>query len=124
MQIAPPALLMQLFTRIIISGQFEEIRRLRIRDLEKRNQIFDEILKDCENTGDFHSPIRWIQLSKNITPAQFEALALSHNLQVYGADRFVVGSEPVPNAIRVSLISAQQIDVYKEGLITLRELLL
>lgn len=75
MQIAPPALLMQLFTRIIISGQFE-------------------------------------------------TLALSHNLQVYGADRFVVGSESVPNAIRVSLISAQQIDVYKEGLITLRELLL
>lgn len=124
MQIAPPALLMQLFTRIILSGRFEKIRSLRIKDLEERNQIFEKLLKDCENTGDFHSPIRWIQLPKHIAPAQFEALALSHNLQVYGADRFAVGSEPVPNAIRVSLISAQQLDVYQEGLITLRELLL
>lgn len=123
MQIAPPALMMQLFTRIILSGRFDEIRRLRIKDLEKRNQIFDEIIKDCENTGDFHSPIRWIQIPEHNTPAQFETLALSHNLQVYGADRFTVGSEPVPNAIRVSLISAEQIEDYQTGLQILRKLL-
>lgn len=123
MQIAPPALLMQLFTRILLSGRLEEIRRLRIKDLEKRNMIFDEILKDCENHGDFHSPIRWIKLPEQITPAQFEALALSNRLQVYGADRFTVGSEPVPNAIRVSLISAERIEDYKEGLYILKQLL-
>ena len=123
MQIAPPALMMQLFTRIILSGRFDEIRRLRIADLEQRNQIFDEIVKDCENCGYFHSPIRWIPLPQNIAPAQFEALALSHNLQVYGADRFTVGSEPIPNAIRVSLISAERIEDYREGLHILRKLL-
>lgn len=123
MQIAPPALLMQLFVRIILSGRFEEIRNLRIRDLEERNLIFDEIIKDCENIGDFHSPIRWITLPPKYTPTQFEAIALSHNLQVYSADRFTVGSEPVPNAIRVSLISTQQLDLYKEGLTILRKLL-
>lgn len=123
MQIAPPALLMQLFTRLILSGRFENIRRLRIEDLEIRNRIFDEIMTDCENTGNIHSPIRWVQLPTHIAPAQFEALALSHNLQIYGADRFTVGSEPVPNAIRVSLISAQQLEVYKEGLSILRKLL-
>lgn len=123
MQIAPPALMMQLFTRIILSGRFDEIRRLRIADLEQRNQIFDEIVKDCENCGNFHSPIRWIPLPQNIPPAQFEALALSHNLQVYGADRFTVGSEPIPNAIRVSLISAERIEDYREGLHILRKLL-
>lgn len=115
--------MMQLFTRIILSGRFDEIRRLRIKDLEKRNQIFDEIIKDCENTGDFHSPIRWIQIPEHISPAQFETLALSHNLQVYGADRFTVGSEPIPNAIRVSLISAEQIEDYQTGLQILRKLL-
>lgn len=123
MQISTPALLAQLFTRIILSGQFEEIRRLRIEDLEKRNQLFDETIKDCENTGDFHSLIRWIQLPPDKSPSQFETLALSHNLQVYGADRFTVGSEPVPNAIRVSLISAEKIEDYKEGLNILRKLL-
>ena len=123
MQIAPPALLMQLFTRLVLSGRFEEIRRLRIEDLENRNRIFDEIIKDCENCGNLHSPICWIKLPTHITPAQFEALALSHNLQVYGADRFTVGSEPVPNAIRVSLISAERIEDYKQGLRILRKLL-
>lgn len=123
MQIAPPALLMQLFTRILLSGRFDEIRRLRTKDVEERNKIFDEIIKDCEHIGNSHSPIRWITLSKHISPTQFEALALSHNLQIYSADRFTVGSEPIPNAIRVSLISAQQINVYKEGLQILQKLL-
>lgn len=123
MQIAPPALLMQLFTRILLSGRFDEIRKLRIKDVEERNRIFDEIIKDCENIGNSHSPIRWVTLSKQISPAQFEALALSHNLQIYGADRFTVGSEPIPNAIRISLISAQEMDVYQEGLEILQKLL-
>lgn len=123
MQIAPPALMMQLFTRIILSKRFDKIRRLRIQDLEQRNQLFDEMIKDCENTGDFHSPIRWIQIPERITPSQFETLALSHNLQVYGADRFTVGSEPIPNAIRVSLISAEKMEDYIEGLQILRKLL-
>lgn len=123
MQIAPPVLMMQLFTRILLSERFEEIRRLRIQDLEQRNQLFDEMLKDCENTGNFHSPIRWIQIPEHITPAQFEALALSHNLQIYGADRFIVGSETIPNAIRVSLISTQRIEDYRNGLQILKKLL-
>lgn len=123
MQIAPPALMMQLFTRMILSGRFDEIRSLRIQDLEQRNQIFDEIIKDFKNTGDFHSPIRWIQIPTSITPAQFEALALSHNLQVYSADRFIVGSESIPNAIRVSLISAEKIEDYRTGLQILEKLL-
>ncbi|MEE1250462.1 MAG: PLP-dependent aminotransferase family protein [Lachnospiraceae bacterium] len=122
MQISPPALLTQLFTRILLSGRFDEIRRLRIKDVEERNRLFDEIVKDCENIGNSHSPFRWIILPKHISPTQFEALALSHNLQIYSADRFTVGSEPVPNAIRVSLISAQQMDVYKEGLQILQNL--
>ena len=117
------ALLTQLFTRMILSGRFDKIRKLRIKDVEERNRIFDEMIKDCENTGDFHSPIRWIQLSRQISPAQFEALSLSHNLQIYSADRFTVGSEPVPNAIRVSLISTQQLDTYREGLRILQKLL-
>ena len=115
--------MMQLFTRILLSERFEEIRRLRIQDLEQRNQLFDEMLKDCENTGNFHSPIRWIQIPEHITPAQFEALALSHNLQIYGADRFIVGSETIPNAIRVSLISTERIEDYRNGLQILKKLL-
>ena len=35
MQISPPALMIQLFTRLIISGRFEEIRKLRMEDVEK-----------------------------------------------------------------------------------------
>lgn len=123
MQIAPPPLMMQLFTRMILSGQFEKIRTLRTEDVEHRNRIFDSILKDCENTGNRHSPIRWIKLPNDRIPAQFESLALSRNLQLYGADRFTVGSEPVPNAIRVSLISADRIEDYKIGLNILKELL-
>ena len=42
MQIAPPVLMMQLFTRIILSERFDEIRRLRIQDLE---QLISSLMK-------------------------------------------------------------------------------
>ena len=122
-QIAPPALLTQLFIRLIISHEFEKIRNLRIKDLENRNIIFDKILKNIKNSGNIHSPIRWITLPNNTTPSQFEALALSHNMQIYGADRFVVGSESTPNAVRVSLTSTENIEDFKTGLEILGKLL-
>ena len=123
MQISPPALMIQLFTRLIISGRFEEIRKLRMEDVEKRNQIFERYFNDYPNSGNKYSPIRWIYLPNHMDVTKFENTAQQNGIQIYSADRFTVGSTKIPNAIRVSLISAQPVERYKKGLEILKTLL-
>ncbi len=123
MQISPPALMIQLFTRLIISGKFEEIRKRRMEDVEIRNQIFDNYFHDYPNCGNKYSPIRWLYLPDKIDISQFENIALQNGVQIYTAERFTVGSTKIPNAIRISLISSQPIERYKKGLEILRELI-
>jgi DNA-binding transcriptional MocR family regulator len=123
MQITPPAILLQLFTRLVISKRFEEIRRLRMEDVRIRNQIFDEIMPDQITCGNQYCPIRWLTLPDNYTSDEFEKIALSENLQIYGAGRFTIGTSVIPNAIRISLLSAQPIELYQEGLKKLHALL-
>ena len=124
MHITPPSLMTQLFTRVILSGRFDEIRRLRMAEVETRNQLFDALCPDLCTIGDLHSPIRWVILPSHLTPSTFEKMAYEKNLQVYGADRFVVGSDKIPNAIRISLISTHSIEDFKKGLLLLKELLI
>lgn len=123
MQITPPALLLQLFTRLVISKRFEEIRRLRMEDVLVRNQIFDEIMVDQITCGNQYSPIRWLTLPDHYTSDEFEKIALSENIQIYGAGRFTVGTSVIPNAIRISLLSAQPIELYRAGLKKLHTLI-
>lgn len=123
MHITPPVLMTQLFTRIVISGRFDEIRTLRTKELEERNQLFDTLCPNFKTQGNLHSPIRWLTLPSHLTPAAFEKTAYEKGLQVYAADRFVVGNIPIPNAVRLSLISAHSLEQYKKGLSLLKELL-
>lgn len=118
MNITPPALMMQLFTRLVNSGKFDEIRRLRIEELVERNRLFDQICKECDTTGNTYSPIRWLKLRTDDvrTPAEFENCLKGHGVQVYAAGRFVVGNTKIPPAVRVSLISEHHVEVYKKGL--------
>lgn len=123
MHITPPALMTQLFTRLLLSDHFTQIRTLRTQELEERNLLFDKICPNLETKGNIYSPIRWLTLPKDLHPALFEKQAYEKGLQVYSADRFVVGNTPIPNAIRLSLISAHPLSEYEKGLKLLKELL-
>ncbi|MBQ1275442.1 MAG: PLP-dependent aminotransferase family protein [Cellulosilyticum sp.] len=115
MHITSPALMTQLFTRLVISGNFDEIRSLRIAELKERNQLFDNMCSELSTIGHLHSPIRWVLLPDNITPAAFEKKAYEQGLQVYSADRFIVGNTQIPHAVRLSLISTP-LESFKKGL--------
>ena len=121
--ITPPALMMQLFARIINNGRFNRIRELKIKDVETRNKLFDSICKDIQSTGNKHCPIRWISLpdKKNLNPSEAEEDLLNKGIQVFSAPRFVVGNSEIPKAIRVSLISEHNTESYKKGLMLLND---
>lgn len=123
MEITPPALMMQLFTRLVNSGKFDRIREQRIAELVERNRIFDEICNKCSSNGDTYSPIRWVKLRDDDTrtPAQFEKEMKERGVQLYAAERFVVGNTEIPRAVRVSLISEHKLTEYKRGLRLLQE---
>lgn len=118
MQITPPALMMQLFTRLVNSGNFDKIRELRIQELTERNRLFDEICKGCQTNGNPYSPIRWLMLrdKDRRTPSVYEREMKERGVQLFGADRFVVGTAEIPRAVRVSLISEHDVERFKEGL--------
>lgn len=124
MQITPPALSMQLFTRLINAGTFDKIRALRIQSLIKRNALFDQLCPKLRTIGHPHSPIRWLLLPQDKAPSDFEKQAAMRHLQICSSDRFVVGNADVPYAARLSLISAHSLDDYQKGLSILNDLLL
>jgi hypothetical protein len=51
-----------------------------------------------------------------ITPSDVEKQLLEKGIQVYSAERFVVGNSDIPRAIRISLISEHNLEVYRSGL--------
>lgn len=123
MQITSPALMMQLFTRLVLSGQFEEIRRLRILEIEKRHNMLSRICKGLPIVTDLHSPIGWLTLPKDCNPDAFEEKALRNGLHLCSASRFMVGSALAPNAVRLSLISEHSDTRYEEGLELLKKIM-
>ena len=116
--ITPPALMMQLFTRIVNLGKFDKIRALRIEEVMERNKLFDKICTGFSSIGDSSCPLRWafIPEGRGITPSIVEKELLDKGIQIYSAERFVVGSSDIPQAVRISLISEHNVDAYKSGL--------
>lgn len=116
--ITPPALMMQLFTRIVNLGLFDNIRQIRIREVIERNALFDQYCTNINSIGDAHCPLRWafIPDAKEGSPAAVEKELLEQKVQLYAAERFVVGNYEVPRAVRISLISEHDPEKFITGL--------
>ena len=123
--ITPPALMMQLFTRIVNLGKFDKIRELRIKEVMERNKIFDKICSGLRTSGDRNCPLRWAYIPDEMrgcpSPTDVEKELLEKGIQVYSAERFVVGNSDIPRAIRISLISEHNLEAYKSGLKIIHE---
>ena len=104
MHITSPALMTQLFTRLVISGNFDEIRSLRIAELKERNQLFDSLCSELSTIGHLHSPIRWLFLPDTITPAAFEKRLMSKDYKciVQTALLLVIRKSPMQFAFPLS----------------------
>ncbi|MBR6403380.1 MAG: PLP-dependent aminotransferase family protein [Eubacterium sp.] len=121
--ITPPALMMQLFTRIINLGKIDKIRELRIKEVKERNKLFDKICSGLKFSGNSNCPIRWTFLPDgvDISPSTVEKDLFEKGIQIYSAERFVVGNSDIPQAIRISLISEHNSDLYISGLKKINE---
>lgn len=116
-------LLAELTARLIVSNQFEVLIEGHRKQTIHRNQIVDRYLSDYKCLGVETGIFRWLLLPGNITGREFETLAEQEGVQVYAAERFVVGNSCPERAVRISVCSPNTTQELEQGLIILKRLL-
>lgn len=116
-------LLAELTARTIVSNQFEVLIESHQEETMRRNQIVGQYLSDYTCLGDETGIFRWLLLPGKITGAEFETLAAREGIQVYAAERFVVGNSCPERAVRVSVCAPKNLEELEQGLIILKRLL-
>ena len=115
--------MIELASRLIVSGQLETLLERRRKGLILRNQLTDQVLRRYEIWGNSTSLNRWLCLPHGITGAQFEHLASEHGVLVYGSERFTVGRNTPAGAVRLAICAPDSMNELEHGLMILDELL-
>ncbi len=108
---------------LIESGLADEIMAAKRREAEARNRLANEILAGLELRGNKRDYFRWLLLPPGWTGKEFEFCARAAGVQIYCAERFAVGSQPVPAAVRIATASPKNQSELIRGLTILRGLL-
>jgi len=116
-------LLAELTARMIVSNQFEGLIQGHQLQNKRRNELLEQYLSNYTCGGDETGIFRWLLLPGKVTGAEFEALAAKHGVQVYAAERFVVGNSCPKRAVRVAVCAPKTIEELEQGLIILKRLL-
>lgn len=117
------SLLLELATRLILSGKLEELFAARHKGILARNHVLDRVLADYTVLGDENCLSRWLLLPHGTTGIAFEQLARAHGVSVYGSERFAVGKEAPVAAARLAVCAPQSLEELEKGLMILKQLL-
>ena len=116
-------LLAELTARTIVSNQFEALIDGHREQTIRRNQVVNRYLADYTCLGVETGIFRWLLLPGKITGAEFETLAAQQGVQVYAAERFVVGNSCPERAVRIAVCAPKTIEELEQGLMILKRLL-
>lgn len=116
-------LLAELTARTIVSNQFERLIEGHREQSIQRNQVVNCYLDDYSCLGVETGIFRWLLLPEKITGAEFEAIAAKQGVQVYAAERFVVGNSCPDRAVRISVCAPKTIEELEQGVRILKRLL-
>ncbi|MGG1519391.1 PLP-dependent aminotransferase family protein [Paenibacillus oryzisoli] len=116
-------LFVELAARTIVSNQFELIIKGHREQAIRRNQLVNRYLADYTCIGAETSNFRWLLLPSKVTGFEFERLAAQQGVQVYAADRFVVGNSSPERAVRIAVCAPETLEELEEGLIILQKVL-
>jgi DNA-binding transcriptional MocR family regulator len=116
-------LLAELTARTIVSNQFELLLESHREQAITRNQIVNRYFADYTCLGDETGIFRWLLLPGKITGAEFVSLAAQQGVQVYAAERFVVGNSNPERAVRLAVCAPNTLEELEQGLIILKRLL-
>lgn len=123
MNISISPLLATVSAGLIEDGIADEIIAERKQKITQRNILVNQILEGHSIAGDLTCPLRYVPLPEHFTGKSFEICAEAAGIQVYGAERFVIGNKPAPKTIRISVTTPNSMEDLAEGLHRLRHLL-
>lgn len=123
LNIAASPLLIEVFVKLIDNKIIFEILNENKKNIIKRNRIIDKYLGNYQVKGEGTSLFRWVLLPENINGKDFEKLAYSKGVQVYCSERYVVGKEKLPEAIRVSTLSIKDEKDFEKAIKIVKKLL-
>lgn len=116
-------LLLELASRLIVSGKLDTVLEKRREGVIVRNHLADRLLQGYTMLGSEECLSRWLILPEGITGAEFEQLAREKGVSVYGSERFAVGKEEPIAAARLAICAPESIEEMKQGLRILKEIL-
>lgn len=123
MNISISPLLATASAALIEDGAADEIVAARKKDIRERNVVVNQILKESVLPGELTAPLRYVRLPEYFTGKSFEICARQAGVEVYGAERFCVGSGILEKAVRISVITPPSLEILTEGLNRLKALL-
>lgn len=123
MNISVSPMLSEVAARLIHLGYGEKIASERKKLNIVRNDIVDKYLGDFKILGERTCPFRWLYLNDEKSGEVFEQEAKKCGVQVYTAERFVVGKAKTQNAVRMAITSANSDKEFEEGIKILQKIL-
>lgn len=117
------SLLMELSSRLIVSGQIDDLLSRRSIGIAERNKVADEVLSGFQLYGNSRCLARWLVLPNGMSGAEFEHAALEKGVIVYGSERFTVGKDCPERAARLAVCTPDSIEELRRGLEILRSIL-
>ena len=123
MNISVSPLMVELASRLIQEGITQTILEKQRAYTKEQNALVNHYLSDYLVRGDAECIFRWLLLPEKFTGMQFEVLAAKAGVQVYAAERFVVGNTKPVNAVRLAVTAPENSAELEQGLKVLKELL-
>lgn len=112
---APP-ICAEIACEAIASGAADKVIRQRRREIGRRAALLHEKLAGFAYKYAEHSMYAWVSLPERWSSAAFELAARENGVNVVGADKFTVGSLPLPNCFRLSITGAASYKEFARGL--------
>jgi DNA-binding transcriptional MocR family regulator len=120
----PPPLMVEIATRWIADGTAQRLGQRKLRELEARQQLVNEILGSRWRVENHPRALQaWFHLPEPWRSDEFVARARQRGVLVAGAEVFAVGRREVPHAVRIAISATPTRDVVHTALVTLAELL-
>lgn len=123
LNLSQSSLLLELASRLILSGRLEHLLKTRREGILARNRLADAILSDYPLLGSETCLSRWLLLPPGLTGAELEQLARQKGVSLFGSERFSVGKEPPIAAARLAICSPETLEKLEQGLRILKEIL-
>lgn len=117
-----PSLVMEVAAYMIHNGIAEEVVERKRKEAYARNIMFETYFPSSSQTPLSFS--RWLRLPSALNDLPIENLALEKGLHLFHSNRFLVGSAPRDQFLRISLTSTETKEELDYGLQNLKNLLL